>query len=91
MNGAAAALEIGTLLLAVILLVLDLAGARPQPAAPRRGLFAVAGVGLVVLLLASFYVPPFATLGPAFVQDPFALLIKRVMLAAAPPKRSDAR
>jgi NADH:ubiquinone oxidoreductase subunit 2 (subunit N) len=71
----AAGIELLTIALAVVVLLCDLFG-------PRRAVFALAGVGLIALLAGSFFAPAGGTLGPAYVQDAFALLVKRVMLAA---------
>jgi NADH-quinone oxidoreductase subunit N len=74
MSWAPAGLELGTIALAVIVLLWDLAR--------RPGLFVLAGGGLVALLAASFAAPASGSLGPAFVQDPLALIVKRVLVAA---------
>jgi NADH-quinone oxidoreductase subunit N len=68
-------IELGTIALAVLVLLWDLFG-------PRRAVFAIAGLGLAALLAGSFFVPSDLPFGPAYVQDAFALLVKRVMLAA---------
>jgi NADH-quinone oxidoreductase subunit N len=83
MDWSAAALEIGTLALAVGVLALDLIAPSREPAARRTGLFAIAAAGLAALLLVSLRLPAPAAFTRAYVQDGFALLAKRVMLAAA--------
>jgi NADH-quinone oxidoreductase subunit N len=83
MSWSAAALEVGTLALAVAVLALDLAVPRHRADARRSGLFALAGFGLMGLLAWSFVLPHPVELTAAYVQDGFALLIKRVMLASA--------
>lgn len=83
MTWSAAALEIGTLALAVVVLAIDLAVPVRRADAKRAGLYDVAAIGLVALLILSFRLPAPVTLGPGYLQDPFALIVKRVMLAAA--------
>jgi NADH-quinone oxidoreductase subunit N len=83
MSWVAAGLELATLGLAIVVLALDLAAPRGRPGARRGALFAIAGGGLIAVLAASRYAPLQASLGPAYVQDPFALIVKRVLLAAA--------
>src|SRR5882672_6343074 len=83
MNGLAAGLEIGTLALAVAVLALDLIAPSREPSAKRTALFGIAAFGIAGLLAWSFRLPVPAELTRAFVQDPFAMLVKRVLLGAA--------
>ena len=83
MTWRAAELELLTLALAVVVLACDLAVPRQRPDARRSVLFAVSGAGLLAILAASFTLPAGLTLGAAYVQDAFALIVKMVMLAAA--------
>jgi NADH-quinone oxidoreductase subunit N len=78
----AAELELATLALAVLVLACDLILPARSTDARRTALFALAGLGLSALLAASWYAPAEVALGPAYVQDAFALIVKRIMLAA---------
>jgi NADH-quinone oxidoreductase subunit N len=82
MSWAPVALELGALALAVLVLAWDLAVPVKRPDARRLGLYILAGGGLSALLAASFTLPAAGSFGPAYVQDPLALIVKRVMLAA---------
>lgn len=83
MTWSAAALELATLALAGLVLAWDLvAPARRDD--PRRGaLHAAAVAGLALVLLGSALLDVPARLGAAYVQDAFALYVKRVLLATA--------
>ena len=82
MSWAPVGLELGTIALAVLVLLWDLAFPAARPDARRLGLFVLAGGGLTALLAGSFAAPASGSLGPAYVQDPLALIVKRVLLAA---------
>ncbi len=79
----AAALEIFTLVLAIAVLALDLVVPARRKDAARRGLFALAGAGLVAATALSFRLEAPAQLTDAFVLDAFALFAKRILLVAA--------
>src|ERR1044071_3216858 len=82
MNGMAIALELSTLLLAIVVLVWDLIfPARKDEG--RGDLFLLATVGLVCVLALSFAVPSSIEFTYAFVLDGFALFTKRTLVAAA--------
>ncbi|HJQ96919.1 MAG TPA: hypothetical protein VJ826_01330, partial [Candidatus Polarisedimenticolaceae bacterium] len=78
----AAELELFTLALAVLVLLCDLVVPRQRADARRAALFVLSGIGLVAILAASLRSVPGISLGAAYVQDAFALLVKRVMLAS---------
>jgi NADH-quinone oxidoreductase subunit N len=82
MDFSAAVLELGTLAIAAIVLASDLiAPARPDR--PGRLPFVVASAGLFGLLAWSWRAPIGVALTDAYVQDGFALFVKRILLAAA--------
>jgi len=84
MNWSAASLELGTLAIAAAVLAWDLAV--PPRAAGRnaaRAPYAIAAAGLIALLLWSWRLPTGGSLTDAFIQDGFALFVKRILLAAA--------
>ncbi|HZN54380.1 MAG TPA: NADH-quinone oxidoreductase subunit N [Candidatus Polarisedimenticolaceae bacterium] len=78
-----ASLEIATLALAFLVLAWDLIEPARESAGRRGGLYALAAAGLVLILLGSERVPLPGSLTDAFVLDPFALLVKRILLATA--------
>src|SRR5262245_43547378 len=77
----AAVLELGLLAVAGLVLAWDLAS--PGGRARGSGPFVVASAGLGILFVASFFVVAPTALTEAFVQDGFALYVKRILLAAA--------
>jgi NADH-quinone oxidoreductase subunit N len=82
MNGTAAALELGTLALAVAVLAWDLI-VPARASDPRRGgLYVLATAGLAGLFAWSFVLPYPIPLTDAFVLDGFALFAKRILIAA---------
>jgi NADH-quinone oxidoreductase subunit N len=83
MNTAAATLELGTLALAVLVLLYDLLLPARRPDARRGGLYALAALGLVALLAGSSGLTTPAAMTDAFVLDGFALFAKRILLGAA--------
>src|SRR5882672_722678 len=83
MSGTGATLELLTLALAVATLAWDLIVPARRSDPRRGGLFALAGIGLVVLLAWSFLLRTPVVLTDAFVLDGFALFAKRILLASA--------
>lgn len=79
----AASLELGTFALAVLALGVDLAAKRTSTGSPRRPLFAASLLGTAALLALSFRLAAGGAIGRSFVLDPFALLVKRLLLGAA--------
>ncbi len=82
MDWRAAALEIGVLALAIIVLSYDLVVGEARRSA-RRHAWWIASAGLVGLLAASFSLPVGITFTEAFVQDAFSLFVKQALLVAA--------
>lgn len=78
----AVALECGLILLAVAVLAWDLALGRDARAS-RGGLHVLVVAGLVALLGLSLRLPAEASFTAAWVLDPFARLVKQVLLGAA--------
>jgi NADH-quinone oxidoreductase subunit N len=77
----AVALELGLVALAAVILVWDLTVGH-GPRASRRGHHLIAVSGLALLLAGSAWLPVPARFTAALVQDPFALFVKQVLLAA---------
>ncbi len=82
MEWSAIALELGTLGLAVAVLLWDLALGGAGEGKRRAGLSTLAAAGLGALLLLSLSLPAEAGFTAAWVQDGFALFVKRIFLAA---------
>lgn len=78
MEWGALVLEAGLVALAIAILVLDLVGGRDGS---RLRLYAVAVVGLGVLLGMSFRLVPGAVFTEAWIQDGFAIYLKQIVLA----------
>ena len=83
MSATAALLEAGTLATALAVLAWDLVLPARRDDPRRGGLYALAVLGLLGLLAASCFVDTPAALTGAFVQDAFALFVKRILLATA--------
>ena len=81
MNWGAVSLEVGLLALSIVVLAWDLTFAG-GPRSSRRGDYAIAAAGLIVLLLWSFRLPVGVSFTEALVQDSFALFVKQVLLVA---------
>lgn len=82
MNWSAAALELGTLLLAALVLAWDLLVPARRTDPRRGGLFVLTAVGLAGLFVCALRLPAPASLSDAYVQDGFALFVKRILIAA---------
>ncbi|HEX6852839.1 MAG TPA: NADH-quinone oxidoreductase subunit N [Candidatus Polarisedimenticolaceae bacterium] len=78
MDWGAVVVEAGLTALAIAVLALDLAGGRERSKAP---LYWVALIGLCLLLGFSFRLSPGAVFTDAWIQDGFALYLKRIVLA----------
>ncbi len=82
MDATAAALELGTLALAVLILAWDLIFPASRFDPRRGGLYVLAGIGVLALIALSFRLPAPAALTDAFVLDGFALFAKRILLGS---------
>lgn len=78
----AAALELGTLALAFMILALDLIAPSRGSSARRTGMFTLAIAGVAALVAGSFFVEAPQRLTEAFVLDGFALFAKRILLVS---------
>ena len=84
MNWPAVSLELAVAGLAVVVLLADLFAPRGAVRRTGAGLHALATVGLAAILVASFRIPETAqSFTAAWVQDPFAVYVKRIVLATA--------
>ena len=83
MQWSAVVLELGLLALGVFVLGLDLFIGGDRRQETGRALYLVTLAGLAVLWVGSFVLPEQSAFTPAWVQDGFALFLKRVFIAAA--------
>jgi len=81
MNWNAIGLELGLLALAIVVLAWDLTFGH-GPKRSRKGHYVIGLLGLAGLFLWSFRLPTNVSFTDALVQDPFALFVKQVLLAA---------